>query len=59
MKSCELGLAGYRLRQYIARGNRRTSGGQGDYRTDQGGAKYRQQQAATALSPHKVQTRHF
>jgi hypothetical protein len=59
MKSCELGLAGYRLRQHIARGNRRTSGGQNDCRTDQADAKCRLQQAAKALSLHKVQTKHF
>jgi hypothetical protein len=59
MKSRELGLAGYRLRQHIARGNRRTSGGQSDCRTDQGDAKCALQQAAKALSLHKVQARHF
>jgi hypothetical protein len=59
MKSCELGLAGYRLRQHVARGNRRASGGQGDCRTDQGDAKCRLQQAAKALSLHKVQAKHF
>jgi hypothetical protein len=59
MKSCKLGLASYRLRQHIARGNRRTSGGQSDCRTDQADAKCRLQQAAEALSLHKVQTKHF
>jgi len=59
MKSCELGLAGYRLWQHIARGNRCTSGGQSDCRTDQGDAKCALQQAAKALSLHKVQTKHF
>ena len=59
MKSSELGLAGYRLRQYIARGNRCTSGGQSHCRTDQGDAKCRLQQAAKAPALHKVQTRHF
>jgi len=59
MKSCELGLTGYRLRQCIARGNRRTSGGQNDCRNDQGDAKRALQQAAKALSLRKVQTQHF